>query len=508
MKFESTSVDQALKSNVSPVIAKGFFGNLSGLSQDLLGANPKQLSSLRQQLQVMLSGTHKEQLAQLILSAGLPVTTWPDDFTTINDSTLPKLVAGLVAVLGVVELIQHGEAVAETKQADLRGFAQAAVEWFDKAFCTDEEKREWKLPAEREHDVDWRYKLLTMESQATKVINGSAAGFYCMFDLLTRLTRSSVVEETSTAGWRESSTLVLGAEAGGGGSAIMILTVSLVESDVDCFLPDLRYSGLTELRYVAMPDECLLKSMRRCWKAARLKGRYRGYWRLEHRDIGDMPPDTVIAIPRMHGRSMEAAVMCCLRSAAGNAYDEDLPENKHDRQKALEVDPLQPNVAISAKLGVFESDTPLKDIPLVPVGSVPLKMNSARANRLQTVVFASGQLTKPTQFALEDREELKQFQDAGKKGEFTSGLQFSEVGTVGAALDVLLVRSQWLKAWQKQVRLNWLKRWEARSEGNPGARAPGDDEPGPDDFNQPKLGVANAAASATAAADESAAAVE
>ena len=43
-------------------------------------------------------------------------------------------------------------------------------------------------------------------------------------------------------------TPILGCEPAGGGSTRMKLTVSLLESEVECFVPDIRYLGLTELR--------------------------------------------------------------------------------------------------------------------------------------------------------------------------------------------------------------------------------------------------------------------
>ena len=113
MTFESISVTQALNTQVSVELEKGFFCNLSGLSVDLQSANPERLSSLCLQLRDMLTGKHKKQLAKLIKSTGITVQSWPDDLTTIDGSTLPKLVAGLVAVLEIVQLVQRGKAEAE-----------------------------------------------------------------------------------------------------------------------------------------------------------------------------------------------------------------------------------------------------------------------------------------------------------------------------------------------------------------------------------------------------------
>ena len=97
----------------------------------------------------------------------------------------------------------------------------------------------------------------------------------------------------------------------------------------------------------------------------------------------------------------------------------------------------------------------------------------------------------------------KEHAAAGNTNQLVS-LSVTRLTTARQVFDALLVTNRWLDNWQKQTRYNWLKRWEARSAGNPGARAPGDDEWGPDEKNKPKLDVANA----TAADDEADAAAK
>lgn len=285
----------------------------------------------------------------------------------------------------------------------------------------------------------------------------------------------------------EAATPVLGAESGGGGGMRMMLTVTLFPSELEGFVPDLRYFGLTELTHDD-PKYCLWNSTRKCWDAAGIKG-YRGVWRMEH--VNTSSDGDLHIPPHIYGPSFEAAFVCCLRAAVGNAY----AEEEFDGE--LGSEDLSPTVAITASLGEFETGkTDLIDIPLIPVAGVPQKLCEARGSTITQVVFAEDQWTEKAIAGLDDesREDREKAKVTTQKPEDQSKLLWSTVANVGAALDVLLERNRWLRAWQTVTRDNWLERWEKGT-----ARAPGDEAPGPDEKNLPtgeQTAVAETAAEA------------
>jgi hypothetical protein len=511
-----STVDAALTCDYPSGIRDGLTGDLSGLSHLL---RQSRLDVLRP-LFTKLTSSHQDKVRELQRT------------TRDTSSTLAGVCGFLHNLIEAAEAINGNgkRAILRNRIAlsDARRLVQEAIECCKSLQWEDADNLElssWRKSTEGDPpnartanaggDSEWLDWVLFKPIDDVVEIAGSAFQIALVYQ---HLRYFFCLDTDKGSGWRTVRTPVLCADDGDDGGLRMVLTVSLKPCPVQAFIPDYRYFGLTELKR-SKPDFCLLHSAQRCWKAAGVNG-YLGVWRLEHGTIGeenDGKGSTVVdtsnlnqngakTVTHLYGRSFEAAFVCCLRAAAGNAYDDKLSEitsgdeytqrvNAHARRELLQVDPLSPTTAISAMLGEFDHDqTDIKDIPLVAVGGVPQKLCEARGTEITQVVFASNQWTDESVALLDGKSRLDYEKSllGDQQPENRSVLQWSTAGTIGEALDALLVRSRWLKAWQRDVRENWLKRWECRpkdANGNfvhGGARAPRDDAPGPDDMNLPR----------------------
>lgn len=348
-------------------------------------------------------------------------------------------------------------------------------------------------------EAEWLHDIFFKSIPEVPTLSGSPFQLAMVYQHLRFL---FAIDSDQSSHWRTVRTPVLGASEVGNDGSRLILTVSLRRSQLQTIIPDLRYFGFTELKRVD-PNECLLASVQRCWKAAKLTG-WLGVWRMEHGKIKfDSGDGTSTRVDKTHldgtepihthiyGRSFEAAFLCCLRAAAGNAYDDELPEdtpaNQYARAEILRLDPLLATTAITAKIGPFDPiTTKIRDIPLIAVGGVPQKLTEASGTELDHVVFASDQWSDAAIGQLDDgsRKDFQKSQRRDQQPENRSKLQWSTVRNLGDALDALLLRNRWIKAWQAERRTEWLVRWQRpETDAEPNSRgplAPGDDAPWPD----------------------------
>lgn len=469
------SIEKAAASSDPAELQAGFVGDLSGLSLALRGnVSPAVLKADLEAFAQDDSDPYKPGILQ--------------DGSGVEAGTIRKTLRALQEIAAAATGIAHAGKEAILGDSDSLEMVRkhltnainevAALEWESSQLANLDC---WAEPPLGVNGIDWVDKIFAQSSPGSKALQATAFQILMVYQHL-----KFMLGLEDERGWRTVSTSVLGAEVGGSGGLRMLLTVSLIQSPLEGFIPDLRYFGLTELKH-GDREHCLLNSAQRCWVAAQVSG-YRGIWRLEH--VRTASASEMMAVPHIYGRSFEAAFVCCLRAAAGNAYDDKLPDDQSERERLLELDPLSQTVAISASLD-FDSQTAIKDIPLIPVTGVPQKLCEARGTEITQVVFATGQWDQKRNASLsaKDQVDLQQSQSLNQAPENQSKLQWSTAANIGEALDALLVRSRWLKAWQKETRNNWLRRWEARTDESPGARAPGDDEPGPDDHNKPKLDV-------------------
>lgn len=281
-----------------------------------------------------------------------------------------------------------------------------------------------------------------------------------------------------------------------------ILRVELLEDGIVGITPDLAVLGANVIHTPGNSDlHNLHKSVIRIWELAGLKN-CRARWSVRPFQSDDEKNPRALKLEYLDGRSMEAALLVALWAANGG-----IPGDDYQSKTAFR---MEPKVAVSgmvtsvkrAEPGSFEIDA---------VDGVRSKLVASEKLNLDAVVLAahrtgSGEYSA----AAKDREEvnsvfnereIRERQNAERQRERGAvgnteqlySLTVTRLETARQVFDALLVTNRWLDNWQKQTRYNWLKRWEARSEGNPGARAPGDDERGPDDDNHPKVDVANAA---------------
>lgn len=478
MNSPVATIDDAVNSNQPETIKGGLVGDLSGLSDSFRRMD---FPALNNGLESLMS---QGNLALSILQSYSGVS----DGTITNTCRMLHVLLKATAVIngvngaagkeGVVDDIAQLKRVRACLQQSID--ASKVLEWSP---VDGELPGLWQSDASESDEVGWLERIFARDVHGAPNLNGSIFQLAMVYQHLRFLIGMDPSHE-----WRTVRTPVLGAEEGGSGGQRMILTVSLRPCPLQAFIPDLRYFGLTELKH-GTTDKCLLDSARRCWEAAQVSG-YLGVWRLEHGAISTHTD--AITATHIYGRSFEAAFLCCLRAAAGNAYGDPLPDKvsgdqldqdiqKYEREKLFEIDPLSLNTAISASLGEFDpKTTSIKDIPLAPVGGVPQKLLEASGTEISQVVFATGQWDETNIKRLDGKaqEDFLKSTQTDSLPENQSRLQWSTVSTLGAALDAVLVQSRWLKAWQKGCRSNWLRRWEKRT-----ARAPGDDAPGEDDRN-------------------------
>jgi hypothetical protein len=498
MSSHRTTVEQALKGDFPHQKHQGLVGDLSDLSRRLIEAKlPELLKCLKSDEDLW-----SRAITELQRESGNSGRTLKDihafllhlleSVQLINDRCKGALLGFKHELTKARERLQHtvNSCVALWPAGDYGGI-QDQISWNHEENSED--------PQESGTEAEWLHDIFFKSIPEVPTLSGSPFQLAMVYQHLRLL---FAIDSDQSSHWRTVRTPVLGASEVGNDGSRLILTVSLRRSQLQTIIPDLRYFGFTELKRDD-PDECLLASVQRCWKAAKLTG-WLGVWRMEHGKIEfDSKDGTSTRVDKTHldgtepihthiyGRSFEAAFLCCLRAAAGNAYDDELPEdtpaNQYARAEILRLDPLLATTAITAKIGPFDPDTTkIRDIPLIAVGGVPQKLTEASGTELDHVVFASDQWSDAAIGQLDDgaRKDFQKSQRRDQQPENRSKLQWSTVRNLGDALDALLLRNRWLKAWQAERRTEWLVRWQRpETDAEPNSRgplAPGDDAPWPD----------------------------
>ncbi len=278
-------------------------------------------------------------------------------------------------------------------------------------------------------------------------------GFWVVKDLLDRWGRNKAEEASHTA-----TTPVLTCDLQGREGFLWVLTVELFPCPKGGpFCPDPRFLGLTNINVTQTaperPDPSFVRALNAVWEISRFNEGFRGRWRLEN------PPKEVrhrirTEYPRrIVGNSAQAAALCAILAASGNAYGSgaglttlpDAPE------------PLDLQVAISASVEIDNGVEEVKQLRLGSVGGVAAKRGDAK--RLDTVLFATEDFQENE--ALEQEEQQRQSSAGEVRSEQQRSGPFVErVETIEQALDVLLITNQYVKAYKAAVAESWLSEWE------------------------------------------------
>ncbi len=280
-----------------------------------------------------------------------------------------------------------------------------------------------------------------------------------------------------------------------------ILRVELIRDGISAITPDLSTFGACTIHSTdASNVDSLHESVLRMWKLAGLE-ECRARWSIRPFQAGADKTETPLSKRQLAGRSMEAAMLSALWAANGG-----IPGDDYRSDKAFA---MEPKVAVTGVVtdrrdpepGSFEIDA---------VYGILSKLKEAKNLRLESVVLADKpkhggddamrKFRQDAEDAYEEHveNERRRLKNVARQSRLDNtdqlfDLSIVRVGTAREVFDSLLVTNRWLAKWQAETRENWLKRWECRpkdANGNfvhGGARAPGDDAPGPDDKNLPRL---------------------
>ena len=157
-------------------------------------------------------------------------------------------------------------------------------------------------------------------------------------------------------------------------------------------------------------------------------------------------------VPHLYGPSAQAALLCALLAASGDPYND--PRDAAAASHASPPEPLLGVAAISAALGERPAGKSLTDVPLLPVGSTNTKLDQAKIQKLDTVIFSENQ-------GLSDEAQQWKADRAAAEAAHRqyAGLHIERAGTVGEALNTLLVCNQYQKAYQEQIARQWRDQW-------------------------------------------------
>ncbi|MEM7476657.1 MAG: hypothetical protein AAF483_16845 [Planctomycetota bacterium] len=397
------------------------------------------------------------------------------------------------ASIGYEKLSEACSSLTDNRPADhlwtrtLRGFMSALSACSFRKFGGDE-FQSFVAEAIESFELAWELpESEKMESLSTPLLTDLPIGakfhplaMWAVSDLIAELTRSETDELPEPRSVR---TPILGGIVDQG---LFYLTIELFPCEGGLLVPDLRYLGLTKIvakgKHSGDGGATFLQAMNEVWEMSGAGKSYRGRWRLEppaQEDRRLLEDEAENQFPSsIAGRSAQAATLCAILAATGNPYH----ETGESDSSFDNVDPLDDEIAISAKVIPDPAAKDPTQLQLGAVENIPEKLSSARS-ALDTVVFCKGEKEDKQIQELNDARE-----EAQKNATPYDGLHIEKAETVADALDMLLVTNRHLRKYQGLVRESWLKQWQRPDpeNGYPGARFPGDDAPGPDMENLPE----------------------
>lgn len=280
------------------------------------------------------------------------------------------------------------------------------------------------------------------------------AGLWIVGNLLGDLTANSGQNTRP----RSATTPIVAVSQELGQGYVLWLTVELLPGQPDGFDPDPKALGLMAIRKRKENDEEIdfIDSMRAVWRKAGINSRsagatYRGRWRITSRcPSGDerFQDQPSAFLPRLEGRSAEAAALAAIWAAAGwvpyeTPYESDQPFR------------LLGDAAISAALGDPVPGEPRTEMRLQKVGSLDKKIRAAQRWDMLLLVGID-----EDDDSSEDKRRRTGREQAGQALTTHTGVRLSRQTTIGLALHHMLQTSQWLHMWHQHQNEKWLARWE------------------------------------------------
>jgi hypothetical protein len=133
-------------------------------------------------------------------------------------------------------------------------------------------------------------------------------------------------------------------------------------------------------------------------------------------------------------------------------------EPTQEQRPPFKPEPLRLTTAISAAVDFSKSAASIRDLALTPIGKTFQKATEAQKKGMQSVVFAEQE--KLTGDSKEAEEQTK----AASKPQPTSaiaytGLWIERAATVEEAVDLLLERNKYLRAYQASIQSAWDDLW-------------------------------------------------
>ena len=223
-------------------------------------------------------------------------------------------------------------------------------------------------------------------------------------------------------------------------------------------IPDLCGMGMTAI------DKKCLDAFAEVWQGLKLDRWVRGVWRLDTVHPPNFDKEVLVdaestqhhtAATALGGQSAQAAMLIALLSATGIP---DEYEPTQEQRPPFKPEPLRTTTAISAAVDFSKSAASIRDLALTPIGKTFQKATAAQKKGMQSVVFAEQE--KLTGDSKEAEEQTK----AASKPQPTSaiaytGLWIERAATVEEAVDLLLERNKYLRAYQASIQSAWDDLW-------------------------------------------------
>ena len=134
-----------------------------------------------------------------------------------------------------------------------------------------------------------------------------------------------------------------------------------------------------------------------------------------------------MAVPLLHGRSLEAAVCCALWAARGGP-----PDEGHRRRTPRWTSAASSRPCSRTRTPATRRPARLSELPLAKVGGLPSKLDSVADSPIDLLVVHTDQEIDPVYKARD------------------SPLQVVPTETIGQAFDELLAMNKYLRAYQQR----------------------------------------------------------
>jgi hypothetical protein len=232
-------------------------------------------------------------------------------------------------------------------------------------------------------------------------------------------------------------------------------------------VPDLLGMGLTGV------NDRFLAAFAEAWKATQLGSQVYGVWRIDTNPPPGFLPGKPSGLELLRGPSAQAALLVALLAATGYPDEYEPPPSqpaagnppasknllRFDQRGLIVAEPLDLKTALSATVDFQAPAESIRARKLTSVGQVPTKAEGAVRQQLDTAVFFKDEALAPEFQESEKGTRAAQQGQLEPDGEPYRGLWIERAATVEEAVDLLLERNKYLRAYQASIQTAWDDLW-------------------------------------------------